>query len=113
MTSVDQHMTLYKGQDAIIDVTITTDQPNIDGWAMTAYWRSQDTKSLDMTVVASVPTPGTKVARLTITDTDTEGLVIKSGNSSQRSDWQLWRTDDGSESPLSVGVATVYRTLRP
>lgn len=106
MTSHDQHHTLYVGQDAVIDITVTTDAANIDGWTMAGYYRHEPSNRLDMTVPATVPTPGSKVARLTITDTLSDALVPG------RYLFQFWRTDADSESPLAEGIVTVKASAR-
>lgn len=104
MTVTDQTLTIYRGQDLVITETVTG--VDITGWTLELTLRNRQTSTIDLTVAGVITNAGSGVATFTLTDTQTGTLTPG------RYDFSIWRTNDGSENPLTTGTATVVRTSR-
>lgn len=108
MTVVDEDFTVYYGQDLII--THTTRDPvtgavvDITGWTLEARYRGVLSNTLILTIAGVLTDAPNGVSTYTHTDTQIETLTER------RYSFSVWRTDDGSENPLTVGIASVVRT---
>jgi hypothetical protein len=103
MTVTGQNFTCYRGQDLVITNTITGQ--NITGWTLAATFRNR-TSGVSLTVDGTVTNGAGGVCTVTLTDEQTGAFATG------QYDWSLWRTDAGSENPLSVGTMTVVSTSR-
>lgn len=105
-----QSFRLAIGQAKTIEFALdSTPETSVSGWSMAFYIRSRSgalliTKTSGGGVTCTDGDAGVWEVRLA--DDDSTGL--KSG----LLNWSLWRTDDGSETPLAIGTCQVYRTSR-
>jgi hypothetical protein len=116
MTMEDQNFDVFQGSDVTINFTIyDTDgytAKNISGWTLEATFARLPTKKVDddltkttatgITITSGADGTGTIV----LLDTDTDEMDAGEW------EWALWRTDDGFEQPLSMGVVTIRETAR-
>jgi hypothetical protein len=108
-----QQFRLAVGQG--VKLVFTLDQlpaSSVSGWAVRFRVRRPGgaplvEKTLGAGVVCTNGTTG--VWEVTVLDTDTTDSDKLAGRGGLY-DWALWRTDDGSETPLAYGTCEVYRT---
>lgn len=103
MTVTGENFTIYRGQDLVITCDVDAD---ITGWTLEATFRSRETDEIALTVAGVITSAATGVFTVTLTDTQTGALPTGLYS------WSAWRTNDGSENPLTTGVVTVTSTSR-
>lgn len=109
MTSGDQNLLIYQGEDIDIPVVLT-DVTLAGTETIKATFRDRGQNNKVMTVVTATITPPSS---LVISLDSATTAAMRATDSGPRHDWAVWREDDGSRTPYLTGDVTVVDTARP
>lgn len=109
MTTSEQNLTLFQGEDVDISVTLT-DVTLTGTEVIKATFRDRGQNNKVMTVVSAEITPPSS---LVISLDSATTAAMRATDSGPRHDWAVWREDDGSRTPYLTGDVTVVDTARP
>ena len=93
---------IYKGEDVTLSFTMN---PVVDITGWTLEFNIEQSGTVVLTKSASVTDGPNGLFSVSLTDADTDGLA-------NNYTYDVWRTDDGSESVLAIGNFIVHRVAR-
>ena len=109
MTTNDQNIVIYQGED--IDITVTLTGVTLTGAeTIKATFRDRGRSDAVMWIEpATITVPST----LTISLGSATTAAMRATEGGPLHDWSVWREDEGSRTPYLTGTVTVVDTARP
>lgn len=110
MTTSEQNIVIYQGED--IDITVTLTGVTLAGTeTIKATFRDRGRSDAIMYIVdAAITVPSTLTISL---GSATTAAMRRTDGGGPLHDWSVWREDEGSRTPYLTGTVTVVDTARP
>ena len=108
MTTQNQNLTLFQGED--IDIPVVLTDVTLTGTeTIKATFRDRGRNKVMYIVTATKTPPST----LTISLDSATTAAMRATEDGPLHDWSVWREDEGSRTPYLTGTVTVVDTARP
>lgn len=108
MTTQNQNLTLFQGED--IDIPVVLTDVTLTGTeTIKATFRDRGQNRVMWIATATKTPPST----LTISLDSATTAAMRATEGGPLHDWSVWREDEGSRTPYLTGTVTVVDTARP